>query len=42
MSRKELIDKYLNKFVSRKLLAFIIATIGLFLGNCHKKSEKMS
>jgi hypothetical protein len=33
MSRKELIDKYVNKFVSRKLLAFIIATVGLFLGN---------
>ena len=33
MSRKELVDKYLNKFVSRKLLAFIIATISLFLGN---------
>jgi hypothetical protein len=33
MSRKELIDKYVNKFVSRKLLAFFIATIGLFAGN---------
>jgi hypothetical protein len=32
MSRKELVDKYLNKFVSRKLLAFIIATIALFSG----------
>jgi hypothetical protein len=33
MSRKEIVDRYLNKFVSRKLLAFVIATIGLFAGN---------
>jgi uncharacterized membrane protein YjjP (DUF1212 family) len=33
MSKKEIIDKYVNKFVSRKLLAFIIATIALFIGN---------
>jgi len=33
MSRKEIMDKYVNKFVSRKLLVFIIATIALFIGN---------
>lgn len=33
MSRREIIDKHLNKFVSRKLLAFVIATAGLFAGN---------
>jgi hypothetical protein len=33
MSRKEIMDKYVNKFVSRKLLAFVIATIALFIGN---------
>jgi hypothetical protein len=30
MSRQEIVDKYVNKFVSRKLLAFVIATIALF------------
>jgi len=30
MSRKEILDKYLHKFVSRKLLAFFVATIALF------------
>ena len=33
MSKQELIDKYLNKAVSKKLIAFIIATIALFTGN---------
>lgn len=32
MSRKEKIDFYLGKLMSRKLLAFTIASIGLFLG----------
>jgi hypothetical protein len=32
MSRKEIVDKYVNKFVSRKLLAFVIATVALFTG----------
>ena len=32
MSRQEYIDKYLSKFVSRKLLVFGIGSIGLFTG----------
>jgi len=30
MSRQEYIDKYLSKWVSRKLIVFGIASIGLF------------
>lgn len=30
MSRREFIDKHLNKWISRKLIVFIIASIGLF------------
>ena len=33
MSKQEFIDKYLGKAVSKKLIAFIIATIALFTGN---------
>lgn len=33
MSRKEIADKYLNKWISRKLIVFIIASIGLFTTN---------
>ena len=33
MSRREFIDKHLHKWVSRKLLVFIIAVIALFTGN---------
>lgn len=33
MSRKEKIDFYLGKLMSRKLLAFTIASIGMFSGN---------
>lgn len=33
MSRKERIDFYLNKLMSRKLLAFVIASTGLFTGH---------
>lgn len=33
MSRREIIDRYIGKILSRKLLVFIITTIGLFLGN---------
>jgi len=33
MSRKEIADRYIGKILSRKLLVFIITTIGLFLGN---------
>ena len=33
MSRKEKIDFYLGKLMSRKLLAFVIASIGLFTGH---------
>lgn len=32
MSREEYIDKYLSKFVSRKLIVFSIGSIGLFTG----------
>ncbi len=30
---KETLDKLLNKFISRKLLVFFIACVGLFLSN---------
>ena len=32
MSRQEIADKYLSKFISRKLIVFITASIGLFTG----------
>ena len=32
MSRKEKIDFYLGKLMSRKLLVFVIASVGLFTG----------
>ena len=32
MSRKEKIDLYLNKWISRKLTVFIVASVGLFSG----------
>jgi hypothetical protein len=31
MSRQEYIDKYLSKWVSRKLIVFIVASTGLFV-----------
>jgi hypothetical protein len=33
MSTKEKIDLYLNKWVSRKLTVFVVASFGLFFGN---------
>lgn len=33
MSTKEKIDKFISKWVSRKLTVFIVATAGLFSGN---------
>jgi hypothetical protein len=33
MSTREKIDLYLNKWVSRKLTVFVVASFGLFLGN---------
>jgi hypothetical protein len=33
MSRGEKIDLFLNKWVSRKLTVFVIASFGLFFGN---------
>jgi hypothetical protein len=33
MSTREKIDFYLNKWVSRKLTVFVVASFGLFLGN---------
>jgi hypothetical protein len=33
MSRQEYIDKYLSKFISRKLIVFSIGSIALFTGN---------
>lgn len=32
MSRQEIADKYLNKFISRKLIVFVIGSIALFTG----------
>ena len=32
MSRKEIIDKYLSNYLSRKLMVFVIASAGLFTG----------
>lgn len=32
MSRQELADKYLSKFISRKLIVFIIGSVALFTG----------
>ena len=32
MSRQELVDKYLNKWVSRKLVVFVVGSVGLFTG----------
>lgn len=33
MSTREKVDKFLGKWVSRKLMAFIIASVALFVGN---------
>jgi len=33
MSRQEYIDKYLSKFISRKLIVFVIGSVALFTGN---------
>lgn len=33
MSRKEKIDLFISKWVSRKLSVFVVASIGLFFGN---------
>jgi hypothetical protein len=33
MSRQEYVDKYLSKFISRKLIVFGIGSIALFTGN---------
>lgn len=33
MSRKEKIDLFLSKWVSRKLTVFVVASIGLFSGS---------
>ena len=32
MSRKEIVDKYLSNYLSRKLMVFLIASAGLFTG----------
>lgn len=32
MSNREIADKYLNKFISRKLIVFVIGSIALFTG----------
>jgi hypothetical protein len=31
MSRQELIDKYVSKWISRKLVVFVVASVGLFV-----------
>jgi hypothetical protein len=33
MSTREKIDRYLSKWVSRKLTVFVVASAGLFAGN---------
>jgi hypothetical protein len=33
MSKKELLDRLQGKFVSRKLLVFVVACVGLFSGS---------
>mgnify|MGYP003649989256 CR=1 FL=1 len=33
MSTREKLDKYLSKWVSRKLTVFVVASAGLFAGN---------
>jgi hypothetical protein len=33
MSRKEKIDLFINKWISRKLTVFIVASVGLFNGS---------
>lgn len=33
MSRQEYIDKYLSKFISRKLIVFAIGSVALFTGH---------
>ena len=33
MSRQEYIDKYMSKFISRKLIVFAIGSVALFTGN---------
>lgn len=32
MSRQEIVDKYVSKWVSRKLVVFIIGSVALFTG----------
>jgi hypothetical protein len=32
MSRQEIVDKYLSKWISRKLVVFIVGSVALFLG----------
>lgn len=32
MSRQEIADKYLSKFISRKLIVFVIGSVALFMG----------
>jgi hypothetical protein len=32
MSRREIIDRYLGKGISKKLMVFIIASVALFVG----------
>ena len=32
MSRRQLIDNFINKYISRKLIVFIVACYGLFSG----------
>jgi len=33
MSRREFVDRYLSKGISKKLMVFIIASVALFRGN---------
>ena len=33
MSRQEIVDKYVSKWISRKLVVFIVGSVALFTGN---------
>jgi len=33
MSRREIVDRYLSKWISRKLVVFIVGSIALFTNN---------
>ena len=32
MSRQEIVDKYVSKWISRKLVVFVVGSVALFMG----------